>query len=98
MVTVAALDPWHNSAYLAWTGKSVPTILTIHNFAYQGLFSRGSLGRIGAPDASFHIDVSGLFRFGAKERFREMRRQAMGQSFSWSDASRDYAALYKAIA
>lgn len=44
------------SAYLSWAGKSVPTILTIHNLAYQGLFTRGSLSRIGAPDASFHID------------------------------------------
>src|SRR6476659_9828792 len=48
----AALVP----AYLAWKGVKVPSILTIHNLAYQGLFPRESLRRIGAPEASFHID------------------------------------------
>src|SRR6201996_6121421 len=48
----AALVP----AYLAWSGSKLPTILTIHNLAYQGLFPRESLRRIGAPESSFHID------------------------------------------
>jgi starch synthase len=48
----AALVP----AYLAWNGASTPSILTIHNLAYQGLFPRDSLRRIGAPENSFHID------------------------------------------
>src|SRR6478735_6936720 len=48
----AALTP----AYLAWKGSKVPSILTIHNLAYQGLFPRDSLRRIGAPESSFHID------------------------------------------
>ncbi len=48
----AALVP----AYLAWRGINVPSILTIHNLAYQGLFPRESLRRIGAPESSFHID------------------------------------------
>jgi starch synthase len=48
----AALVP----AYLAWSGSQVPSILTIHNLAYQGLFPKESLRRIGAPEASFHID------------------------------------------
>src|SRR3954447_8298572 len=48
----AALVP----AYLAWRGIEVPSILTIHNLAYQGLFPRESLRRIGAPESSFHID------------------------------------------
>src|ERR1700758_2550320 len=48
----AALVP----AYLAWSGAKVPTILTIHNLAYQGLFPRESLRRIGAPESAFHID------------------------------------------
>jgi starch synthase len=43
-------------AYLAWNGLRVPTILTIHNLAYQGLFPKTTLRRIGAPDAAFHID------------------------------------------
>src|ERR1700761_5809747 len=43
-------------AYLAWSGAKIPTILTIHNLAYQGLFPRETLRRIGAPESSFHID------------------------------------------
>ena len=41
----AALVP----AYLAWNQVKIPTILTIHNLAYQGLFPKESLRRIGAP-------------------------------------------------
>src|SRR5262249_35543492 len=48
----AALAP----AYLAWKGANIPSILTIHNLAYQGIFPRESLRRIGAPENSFHID------------------------------------------
>ena len=48
----AALVP----AYLAWNAVKIPTILTIHNLAYQGLFPKESLRRIGAPEDSFHID------------------------------------------
>src|SRR5579871_4481121 len=48
----AALVP----AYLAWSGANLPSILTIHNLAYQGLFPRDSLRRLGAPESSFHID------------------------------------------
>ncbi|MDB5510147.1 MAG: glgA [Hyphomicrobiales bacterium] len=43
-------------AYLAWRGARVPTVFTIHNLAYQGLFNRGSLGRLGIPDAAFHVN------------------------------------------
>jgi starch synthase len=43
-------------AYLAWNATKIPTILTIHNLAYQGLFPKESLRRIGAPEDSFHID------------------------------------------
>ena len=48
----AALTP----AYLAWSGARLPSVLTIHNLAYQGLFPKETLRRIGAPEASFHID------------------------------------------
>ena len=48
----AALAP----AYLAWRGSKVPSILTIHNLAYQGLFPPDLLRRIGAPESFFHID------------------------------------------
>ena len=33
-----------------------PTVFTIHNLAYQGLFPRDNLGRIGAPDYAFQMD------------------------------------------
>jgi starch synthase len=48
----AALVP----AYLAWSEVKVPSILTIHNLAYQGLFPKDTLRRIGAPESSFHIN------------------------------------------
>jgi starch synthase len=48
----AALVP----AYLAWSGAKIPSILTIHNLAYQGLFEKESLRRIGIPEGSFHVD------------------------------------------
>lgn len=43
-------------AYLKWMGSSVPSLLTIHNLAFQGLFGRDVLGAIGAPDSAFDID------------------------------------------
>ena len=43
-------------AYLAWSGANVASLLTIHNLAYQGLFSPEVLRRIGAPESAFHID------------------------------------------
>jgi starch synthase len=45
-------------AYATWRNVPTPTILTIHNLAYQGLFGRETLARIGAPDAAF--DINGL--------------------------------------
>jgi starch synthase len=44
------------AAYLQWNGWPIPSLLTIHNLAFQGLFDRESLGRINAPDSAFHID------------------------------------------
>lgn len=48
----SALTP----AYLRWGYSNIPTIFTIHNLAYQGLFSKDTLERIGAPDAAYCID------------------------------------------
>jgi starch synthase len=53
------VNDWQSAlvpAYLAWRGSHVPSVLTIHNLAYQGLFGRDTLGRIGAPDSAFHIE------------------------------------------
>lgn len=43
-------------AYLDWNGWNVPSVLTIHNLAFQGLFPRDSLRRINAPDRAFQIE------------------------------------------
>ncbi len=34
----------------------MPVVLTVHNLAYQGIFPRELLPRLGLPDALFHID------------------------------------------
>jgi len=44
------------AAYLQWNGWRVPSLLTIHNLAFQGPFAQESLGRINAPDSAFSID------------------------------------------
>jgi starch synthase len=43
-------------AYLRWQGADVPTILTIHNIAYQGLWNRDRLHRLGIPETAFDIN------------------------------------------
>jgi starch synthase len=48
----SALTP----AYLRWRRARVPSILTIHNLAYQGVFERDTLRRIGAPESAFHVE------------------------------------------
>ena len=53
------LNDWPSalaSAYLAWSGTPVPSVLTIHNLAYQGLFDSGRLPRLGVPDAAFQME------------------------------------------
>jgi starch synthase len=43
-------------AYLAWRKERVPTLLTVHNLAHQGIFDRSRLAALGIPDDAFHID------------------------------------------
>lgn len=43
-------------AYLEWAQRPLPTVFTIHNLAYQGVFSRHALPRLGIPDHAFHMD------------------------------------------
>jgi starch synthase len=56
---VVHVNDWPSAlvpAYLGWNGHQIPSILTIHNLAYQGLFSRETLARIGAPQNAYSID------------------------------------------
>jgi starch synthase len=53
------LNDWPSalaSAYLAWSGSSVPSVLTIHNLAYQGLFDPNRMPTLGVPDSAFQIE------------------------------------------
>jgi starch synthase len=43
-------------AYLAWQGNPTPSILTVHNLAYQGLFDHRRCASLGIPDAAFQPD------------------------------------------
>lgn len=48
----SALTP----AYLRWSGARTPSVLTIHNLAYQGLFPREAITQLGVPATAFHVD------------------------------------------
>ena len=48
----SALTP----AYMRWSGRAAPSVLTVHNLAYQGLFSHDVIGDIGVPDSAFHME------------------------------------------
>ncbi|QOR39800.1 glycogen synthase GlgA [Billgrantia diversa] len=43
-------------AYLAWLGIKVPSVFTIHNLAYQGLYDKTRCAALGIPESAFHID------------------------------------------
>jgi starch synthase len=53
------------AAYMAWRGVATPTLMTIHNLAYQGLFPTALAGELGIPaeglpDIDFHGQLSFL--------------------------------------
>ena len=53
------LNDWQSSlaaAYMAWTDRPVPTILTVHNLAYQGLVARDRLAALGIPEDAFRME------------------------------------------
>ena len=57
--TLLHLNDWPSglaAAYLAWRGQRTPSILTIHNLAYQGLFGAERLSPLGVPDSAFQIE------------------------------------------
>jgi starch synthase len=43
-------------AYMQWDGTAVPTVLTIHNIAYQGNFDASQRHALAIPDAAFDIN------------------------------------------
>jgi len=43
-------------AYLRWAGAAMPSVMTIHNIAYQGNFPAATCARLGIPDSAFHVD------------------------------------------
>jgi starch synthase len=44
--------------YLRWDGTKIPSVMTIHNIAYQGNFPATQCQRLAIPDAAF--DINGL--------------------------------------
>ena len=53
------LNDWPSAlapAYMDWAGTACPSVLTIHNLAYQGLFDRDRLPTLGVPDSAFQIE------------------------------------------
>jgi starch synthase len=52
------------ACYLDWRHEAAtPSVLTIHNLAYQGLFPESSAQRIGAPDSASELDFHGEVSF-----------------------------------
>ena len=59
------LNDWPSAlaaGYLAWQGIQVPSVLTIHNLAYQGVFDPSRMEALAIPASSF--DVNGVEFFG----------------------------------
>ena len=44
------------AGYMKWKGLDTPSIFTIHNLAYQGLFEAQRLAALGIPDAAFRME------------------------------------------
>lgn len=42
-------------AYLHWDGGDIPSVMTIHNIAYQGVFPARYRHQLGIPDAAFDM-------------------------------------------
>lgn len=43
-------------AYLNFLGRPVPSVMTVHNLAYQGIFPPASMEKLGLPADSFSIE------------------------------------------
>ncbi|WP_420103887.1 glycogen synthase GlgA [Bosea sp. (in: a-proteobacteria)] len=56
---VLHLNDWPSAlaaGYMRWKGLATPSILTIHNLAYQGLYQPQRMGTLGIPDLAFHVN------------------------------------------
>ncbi|MFO1133930.1 MAG: glycogen synthase GlgA [Rhodoblastus sp.] len=53
------LNDWPTAlapGYLAWRGVETPSLLTIHNLAYQGAFDPARLKALAIPEAAYKVD------------------------------------------
>ena len=53
------LNDWPSalaSGYVQWRGGATPSLLTIHNLAYQGVFDPERLGALAIPESAWQID------------------------------------------
>jgi starch synthase len=53
------LNDWPSAlacGYSAWRGAQIPTLLTIHNLAYQGIFDPGRLAALSIPPSAFRME------------------------------------------
>jgi starch synthase len=63
---VLHLNDWPTalaSAYARWEGRAIPTVLTLHNLAYQGLFQTSMRHVLGMPRQAVETDFHGHLSF-----------------------------------
>jgi len=56
---VLHVNDWHGGlapAYLRWDSAAVPSVLTVHNIAHQGVFSAEHRHALGIPEHAFDIN------------------------------------------
>ncbi len=56
---VVHVNDWPSAlapGYMRWKGLATPSILTIHNLAYQGLYQPSRMGALGIPDLAFSVN------------------------------------------
>lgn len=51
------------ACYLDWRHQNIPSLLTIHNLAYQGLFPASTAERIGVPERAGELNFHGELSF-----------------------------------
>ncbi|MFV0281526.1 MAG: glycogen synthase GlgA [Rhodoblastus sp.] len=53
------LNDWPSAlapGYLAWRGVKTPSLLTIHNLAYQGVFDPARMAALAIPEAAYKVE------------------------------------------